>query len=226
MDLTDRQLQLLIAFPIFIIIAVILGFLILRRDPKYRANQCFALSFWLNGMALLFNLIYLFSTDVLFISIFNKLSITMLNIGLIVMIVAILILLKGENEIMQDKRVYLLIISCAILIIFHNFLPVGVSLPEFLPAWSISFGIFQILFSQIFFIVLLYFCIQLYNELTSDVKKKFRRFVIGIIFIDLTTISITIQNMQLFPNYESIAGLFNLGAFIGIILIYYGIIRR
>jgi hypothetical protein len=224
--LTDRQLSLLVAFPVFMALAIILGLLILRRDPKYKANQFFALSFWLNAAALLCNLLYLFSTDPTTISALNKASIILLNAGVPSMLLSILILLRGEKEILQRKITYLFIATVVILMIIHNFLPVGVTMPEYTPRWSLEFGLFQIFFAQTLFIGLLYFSICLYREITPEMQRKFKRFIYGSVFIDITSVSITIQNMQIIPNYDTIGGIFNLGAAIGIILIYYGIVRR
>jgi hypothetical protein len=225
-DLDSRQIGLLVTFPTFIIIAFVLGILILRRDRYYKANQFFALAFWFNGIALLFNLIYLFSQDTLVISILNKASISSINIGLIIMVFGILTLYKGENWINETKSLYGFIVLLIILLIVQNCLPVGVNISEYTPKWSLQFGIFQMLFGQSLFVGLLYFSIMLYRELSEEIKRRFKRFVLGTIFINLTATSVAIQNMQLFVNYEYIAGILNLGAFIGIILIYFGIIRR
>ena len=225
-ELTSRQIGVLITFPIFIIIAIILGILILRRDRYYKANQFFALAFWFNGIALLFNLIYLFSKDPLLISILNKASIGSINIGLIIMLFGILTLYKGENWIKETKALYGFILLLIILLTVENCLPVGVNIPEYTPKWSLQFGIFQLLFGQLLFVGLLYFSILLYRELSDEIKRRFKRFVLGTIFINLKATSVAIQNMQLFENYESIAAVLNLGAFIAIILIYFGIIRR
>ena len=225
-ELTSRQINLLVAFPIFIAIAIILGILILRRDPQYKANQFFALAFWLNGSALLFNLLYLFSQDTFLISILNKASMGSINIGLIIMLFGILTLYMGENWVKETKTLYWFSILLIILLTIQNFLPIDVNIPEYTPKWSLQFGLFQILFGQSLFIILLYFSIQLYRELSVEIKRRFMRFLLGTIFINLTATSITIQNMQIIENYEPIAAVLNLGAFIAIILIYFGIIRR
>ncbi|MDD1777760.1 MAG: hypothetical protein LUQ65_06275 [Candidatus Helarchaeota archaeon] len=225
-DLTSRQIGVLFTFPIFIIIAIILGILILRRDPHYKANQFFALAFFSVSAALLFNLIYLFSQDTFLISTLNKASIGAINVGVIIMLFGILTLYKGEHWIKETKTLYLFIILLIILLTVLNFLPVYVNIPEFTPIWSLQFGIFQLVFGQSLFVGLLYFSILLYRELSTEIKHRFKRFVLGTIFINLTATSIAIQNMRLFENYEPIAAVLNLGAFIAIILIYFGIIRR
>ena len=94
--LTERQIGLLIAFPVFIFIAIILGLLILRRDSRYWGNRLFFIAFVFNALALLFNLLYLFSTESPVISSLNITSITCINCGLSSMILAILVLYKGE----------------------------------------------------------------------------------------------------------------------------------
>ena len=57
-------------------------------------------------------------------------------------------------------------------------------------------------------------------------KKKFKFFVLGVIFIDITILGIIINNMHIIPGFELIRNFLNAGAFIGAILIYFGIIRR
>lgn len=223
-----RELSLLIAFPIFVIIAVILGILILRRDPNYWGNRLFFLAFILNALALIFNLVYLF--DASLIIPLNKASITSINYALICMILAILVLLKGEKEVIANKNTYGFILTATIIIVIHLILPGGIepySTPGgIVPRWSLLFGIYQIIFSQALFIFLMYYAIRLYKEISPEMQHKFKRFLIGGFFVDLTFLSISINNMYIIPGYDSIANLFNLGAFIGIILIYYGIVRR
>lgn len=225
-DLTQRQINLLVFFPIIITVAIILSVLIFRRDPHYKANQFFALAFGSMAGALLFNLIYLFSQDPFFISIFNKISIVSLNLGLILIFFGILTLYKGENWITETKAFPLLITILIILIIIENFLPVDVNIPEYTPKWSLQFGIFQIFMGQTLFIMMLFYSILLYREISNEIKRRFKRFLLGTIFINLTATSVAIQNMQIIENYEPIAAVLNLGAFIGILLIYFGLIRR
>ena len=228
--LTERQIGLLIAFPVFIFIAIILGLLILRRDSRYWGNRLFFIAFVFNALALLFNLLYLFSTESPVSSSLNITSITCINCGLCSMILAILVLYKGENEVIGNKNTYIFLLITSVVIIIQVLLPAGVGVVnvagELVPQWSLYFGLYQIVFGLIYFILLLSYAIQLYREISPEMQKKFKRFLIGGVFVYLTMLSVSINNMRIIPGYEEIAAIFNLGAFIGIILIYYGIVRR
>ncbi|NVM31509.1 MAG: hypothetical protein HWN65_21915 [Candidatus Helarchaeota archaeon] len=233
MELTERQLNLLIAFPIFIAIAIILGLLILRRDPKYWGNRLFFLSFTFNGLALLFNLFYLFSQVKAQVITLNIISILMINIATISMVLAILVLYRGENAVIGSKTTLYFLIAVIIVLTIHVLLPGGVSTrttvsvpPEIVPLWGLHFGIYQMVFSEVMFIAVYYISIKLYKELSDEMKRKFKRFLFGGVFINLTLLSVSIDNMYIFANYEIIGGLLNLGALIGVILIYYGIVRK
>ncbi len=238
-ELTSRELNLLVAFPIFIVVASILGLLILRRDPKYRGNQFFALSFWFNAAALVFNLVYLFVKNHQFIIILNICSISCINTGLILILIAILILYKGENVVMENKLTYVFLFTMIIIMLIHGFLGFflggvdvieitlpGATAPSLVPHWYLYFGLYELILTQTLFLTLLYFSIMLFREISAEMRRKFIRFMIGGFFINLTLISVVIQNMRIIEGYELIGGVLNLGAFIGVILIYYGIVRR
>ncbi len=232
--LTERELQLLVAFPAFIIIAIILGLLILRRDSSYWGNRLFFIVFVVNGLALVFNLLYLFSEVDLTIIRLNIASISCINISVCCLILAILVLYKGENEVIGAKSSYILLLVTGILIAIQAFLPDGVgtmilvdeSGPQKVPHWSLHFGLYQILFNLSYFLIFYYYAIRLYREISPEMQKKFKRFLIGGVFVYLTMLSVSINNMRIIPGYEDIAGIFNLGALIGIVLIYYGIVRK
>lgn len=232
--LTERQIQLLLSFPIFIIIAIILGLLILRRDSRYWGNRFFFLSFIFNAIALLFNLIYLMSTESIVVSALNIVSISCINIGLTCMILAILVIYKGENEVIGKKTTNFFIVVTAILIAIQCLIPDGVGTmilvdekgTQLVPHWSLQFALFQIIFNLSYVILFFYFAIRLYIEISPEMQKRFKRFLIGGVFIYITMLSISINNMRIIPGYEDIASILNVGALIGIILIYYGIVRR
>jgi hypothetical protein len=227
---TDRQLSLLLAFPVFILIAIILGVLILRRDSKYWGNRLFFLCFVFNAFALFFNLLYLFSEAPSFIITFNILSILAINLGTVAMTFAIQVLYYGENEVIGTRRTYIILLLIVIALIVHILIPGAVSTisieGSLEPYWSLPFGIWELIISQILFISIFYLGLKLYYELGVETRRKFKRFLLGAFFIDVTFVNISINNLRVIPGYETIASLLNGCALIGIILIYFGIVRR
>jgi hypothetical protein len=58
-------------------------------------------------------------------------------------------------------------------------------------------------------------------------QSKFKRYLIGLAFLDLTFISVAIDNLNLFgASYAMIGAALNFCIVIGAILIYFGIVRR
>lgn len=227
MDFTPRMYTLAIAFPIVIIIFVVLGILILRKDSKYWGNRLFCGFFWAVAVALTFNIIYLFSQNPPLIQILNIATIDTVNLAIIVLVLATLVIYKGEEEIMRSKKIYALLIGLVLLVVVHLFIP-GVSVGvDFDPSWLVPFGTYEFIYSQTLIIFIFYISFTFYKELGPEIQKKFKRYLIGLIFLDITLISITIDNMNLLgPSYAMIGAALNFCVVVGAILIYYGIVRR
>ncbi|MHA1753325.1 MAG: hypothetical protein ACTSYZ_13255 [Candidatus Helarchaeota archaeon] len=68
--------------------------------------------------------------------------------------------------------------------------------------------------------------IKMYRELGKETRGRFRWFLIGLIFLDITLVSITISNINIIPGYDTIGSILNFMVVIGAILIYKGIIRK
>lgn len=227
MDLTSRELTLAIAFPIVIAIFIILGTLILRKDKKYWGNRFFALFFWLTAVALAFNLLYLFWHNEVIIIVFNIATIELVNMAVCCMLLGILIINKGEDEILHNIKVYSLIVILIALIVGHIFVPSVTVGAEYDPSWGIFFGIYEIVFSQTILALIFYFSLTLFKELTPEMKKKFKLYLIGLIFLDLTLLSISIDNLNIFGTaYATIGAALNFGVVLGALLIYLGIVRK
>ena len=224
--LTARQISYALVFPIVIVIAIILGILVLRRDAKYWGNRFFAFTFWFFALAVSLNFIYLFSYDSFIIAFLNYLSICCIGAGTISLLLGILVIYRGENEIIQNKLTYFFITMMIIIMLIHGLIPEGVRVEFYVPKWSFTFGIYAIIFGQALFFSILFFSIKLYKELSPEMQKKFFIFILGMIFENISLTSIFIKNMYIIPGYELIDSLFNLGAFVSVILIYIGIIRR
>lgn len=225
--LTPRQLTLSIAFPIVIVAFIILGILILRKDKKYWGNRLFALFFWIVAVALGFNLTYLFSTDYLMILILNEVTIFLINGAIIAILFGTLVIYKGEETIIKNKKTFISLIGLAVIILIQILLSYGngVSVDND-PYWSLEFGIYELVFSQFILITVFYCSYLFYRELSKDMKNKFRWFLVGLIFLDITLVSITIDNMNIIPGYGTIGAILNFMVVIGAFLIYLGIVRR
>lgn len=229
-QLTERQIQLSVAFSVIIIFYVILGFLILRRDKKYFGNQLYASSFWTGSLSLIFNIIYLFLANIELIRILNIASIIALNATMLILLFAIMVIKRGKREFLQSKITYLILISFIVLTIIQYLIPNGVIViydgVDYLPRWSLLFGVYEILTSSIYAIATLVYSFILFKQLSKEIKKKFIRFIIGNFLYYITFINVAINNMNIIPGYANIAAVINLLAIPGLILVYYGIVRR
>ena len=227
MLINPRQITLLIAFPIVVVLFIILGILVLRKDIKYWGNRLFALFFWVVALALLFNLTYLFSININFIDIFNLITIETINIGVVFLLLGTLVVYKGEYIVIKNRKILLFLVVIILLIIIHIFLSYQNSVSiEYRPVWSMMFGLYESFFSQGLLISIFYFSLKFYIDLASDMKRKFRWYLIGLIFLDITLLSIIIGNMHLFPALNDIITILNFCIIIGALMIYSGIIRR
>ena len=178
-------------------------------------------------MALTFNIVYLFSDNPILIRVLNIATIEMVNLAIISLFLATLVIYKGEDEIIHSKKIYTLLIGLIILIVVHVFIPSVMVSVQFDPSWLLPFGTYEIIFSQTLLVLIFYLSFTFYRELGPEIQKKFRRYLIGLIFLDITLISITIDNMNVFGSgYATIGALLNFCVVFGAILIYYGIVRR
>lgn len=88
-------------------------------------------------------------------------------------------------------------------------------------------GLYELIFSQALIVSIYYFSFAFYRELSAEMRTKFKRYLIGLAFLDLTLISITIDNLNIFgESYGMIGAALNFCVVIGAILIYYGIVRK
>ncbi|NVM52264.1 MAG: hypothetical protein HWN66_01085 [Candidatus Helarchaeota archaeon] len=227
--LTPRMLTLAIAFPIVIVIFIILGILVLRKDSKYWGNRFFALFFWLTAATLFFNVFYLFSTNDAFITVFNLVTVEAANISFFALLLGILVISKGEDEIIHRKKFYALIMLMIVLIVIQVCIPNAVyfeSTDPHDPRWSLPMGLYEFAFSTALMVAVYYFSFTFYQEL-SEMRSKFRRYLIGIAFLYITLISVTIDNLNIFgESYALIGAALNFCVLIGALLIYFGIIRK
>lgn len=230
LELTDRQLTLLIALPVAAIMFTILGILILRRDKSYLGNRCFALFFWLSALGLVFNLMYLFSNDVSLIMYGNLASIQSVNASIVALLFGTLVIYKGETETLQSKKSLVLLIALIATIVVQSVIPgsimVDCSSGACDPTWSILYGTMVLAFTQAIMIAIIILSVRLFKDFSDEMKKKFSLYLIGLIMADLTLLSVTLDNLAIFPGLSSLFSYMNMLVIIGSILIYFGIVRR
>lgn len=234
-ELTTRQITLTIAFPIVIFLFILLGIIVLRKDSRYWGNRFFASFFWATALTLAFNLLYLYSTDISYVSSMNLVTAEMAIVGIMGLLLGILVVNKGENTIIHNIKTYLLLGLFATLIVIQVILPGAVyivvtvvdSVVVLDPQWALNMVLYELAFSQSLIFAIYYFSFKFYKELTPELKTKFRRYLIGLAFLDLTFISVAIDNWGIFgAAYADIGGVLNFCVVIGAILIYLGIVRK
>ncbi len=228
--MNGREISLTILFPVVAALFIILGILILLKDKKYWGNRCFALFFWVTALTLILNVTYLYIYDTKIIASLNLITAEAAIVGIIALLLGILVIYKGEDEIIHNKLTYFFIIGMIALFIIQAFIRDSIyfKIEEsgYDPFWSIPFGLYEFVFSQSLILAIFYFSFQLYKELSSEMRKKFKFYLIGVVFLDLTLISITIDNMDIIQGFQTIANLLNIFIVIGALFIYYGIVRR
>ncbi len=238
--LTARQINFGIGFLIMIVMAIIVGILILRKDVKYWGNRFFAFAFFFFAAAVSLILIYLFSYDSSVIAFLNYLSFCNINATPICLLLGVLVIYKGEDEVIQNKSTYIFIIMMAIIMFIQGLIPGGVRVEFNLPKWSFLFGLYEIILGQAIFFSVVYYSIKLYKELTPEMQKKLKYFITGIILANISITSVVIKNMDIIGGFQLIesifgvgslisfifVGIFSLGTLISFIFIYFGIVRR
>ncbi len=227
MDLTSRQLTLLIAFPVVIAIFIILGYLVLRKDPKYWGNRCFALFFWITASTLALNLSFILSTNDLFIIHMNIITIETANLSIVAVLLGILVIYRGEGEILHDKKIFLFLGLIAVLIIIQICIPAAIYVVDFDARWTTPFALYELCYSQGLMLATYYFSLKFYWELSADIRKRFLLYLVGLTILDLTLVTVTIDNWYIFgAGFQTIASIVNLSIILAAILIYFGIVRR
>ncbi|MFX1298092.1 MAG: hypothetical protein ACFFD2_24980, partial [Promethearchaeota archaeon] len=140
-EITPRVITVLIAFPTVIGIFAVLGILILRKDIKYWGNRFYALFFWIVAAGLTFNVSYIFSENLSIIKILNITTIECVNVGIIALLLGNLVIYKGEQYIIGNKKSCLSILAIFIIILSHIYTPeVLTNLEDPRIIWTFPFG--------------------------------------------------------------------------------------
>ncbi len=227
-EITPRIITLLIAFPIVIGIFTLLGILVIRKDRNYWGNRLYSLFFWIIAVGLTCNVSYVLSDNLLLIKTLNITTLECVNVGIIALLLGNLVIYKGEPAIIGTKKTTLFILTMLLTITAHVFTPDVITIPgEASVIWTLPFGVFEIIFSQIIILSTLYISSIIYKELPQELRSKFKWFLIGLVSMDISLLSITLLNMQILPSTSLIPFIINFSCLIcGSILIYFGIVRK
>jgi len=208
-----------------------LAYKIIQRDRK-RLNIIFA-SFYISAATGLFiNFIYGPLDNINVIYFLNYITNFCLYFSVIFLLVFCLILLKSEKVITKNKQlliisIYGILISLMILFPWND--PewgINIAEPQASPDWSIPFYLYVILvISIVATIPIFYFAIKIFKKFEdTQLKRKWKFFIIGTIEITIFTYGILTSNMLNMPAFRTIMGAIGLVlAISGGYLIYYGV---
>ena len=131
---------------------------------------------------------------------------------------------------MQNKKSFLLLIVLIVAIIAQSVIPgsvmVDCSSGACDPTWSILYGTMVLVFTQAIMIAIIVLSVRLFKDFSEEMKKKFSLYLIGLIMADITLLSVTLDNLAIFPGLSSLFSYMNMLVIIGSIFIYFGIVRR
>ncbi|MBD3228277.1 MAG: hypothetical protein GF329_08805 [Candidatus Lokiarchaeota archaeon] len=223
----SRVISTSVITPIIAIIFVILILLTLKRDKDYLANKFLVFFYILIIIACITQLIYLYSSNIVFITYGNLFTITSLNLGSFFLFLSILVIYRGETYFFRDKKIIFMMFLILFFIITEIFLVEGISVSEnYKPVWSMNFGFCQFILSQGIIAIQFFLSVKIYKKVIGSVRNKFRYFIIGIGLLDVHLIWLIIYNLNIIPLVESFGTIFQLCGLIGAFLLYYGMIQK
>lgn len=196
-----RFITIYIVQGIVFVFFIFLAYQILKRDTK-RLNLIFA-GFYITIAAGLFvNFIYGPLTDLNTVYLLNYITMWLLFFAPIFLTIFSLILLKSEKVITAGKQYLIIIVYgalLALLIIFpwnNSEIGIMISTPQASPWWSIPFFLYTVIvISAIAIIPNLVLSFQILKKFEDEqLKKKWKRYIIGLIFLYIFTYGIMISN--------------------------------
>ena len=195
---------------------------ILKKDINCLETRLLAISFVFGVAVGIAQLLYLYSTNTLFIIVINKVGIEALNLCSLFLFLSILVIYRNIESFFKNRLIMIVLISTFCAIFIHVLLPTGVYVNDvYEPYWSIEFGIYQIFFSQIIIASLIIISIKLYqNYLSEKVRNKFRIFIVGVFMLDIHIIWAFIANLMQNPMISLYGILFQACGVVGMFLIY------
>ncbi|MBD3229291.1 MAG: hypothetical protein GF329_13995 [Candidatus Lokiarchaeota archaeon] len=230
-----RFFQIYVIQGLIFAVCVFLGYRTLKRNNK-RINVIFSGFYFSVAVGLFLNFIYAplqiegLETVVL---ILNFLTNYFISLGPIFFVVFVLLIYKSGKIIDTNKQLLIIGSYAVILFLMVIFLPFrGViinSTTRWKPVYNLAF--FLYLMITLFLgttVPSLYYAMKIYiNFSTKDLKKRWKYFIIGTVFLFLFmygTFSANFLDIQIFRTIWSLIGLFLVIA--GIILIYFGVGRQ
>jgi len=226
-----RFITIYIVQGIVFVFFIFLAYQILKRDTK-RLNLIFA-GFYITISAGLFvNFIYGPITDLNTVYLLNFITNFLLFYAPIFLTIFSLILLKSEKVITAGKQYLILIVYgalLAVLIIFpwnNSEIGIMISTPQSSPWWSIPFFLYAVIVISVLCIIPnLVLSFQILKKFEDEqLKKKWKRYIIGLIFLYIFTYGLMISNMLNNATFRLGMGLISIILnLIGSFLVYKGV---
>ncbi|MBD3186177.1 hypothetical protein GF325_05060 [Candidatus Bathyarchaeota archaeon] len=221
-----REITIFVIFPIVAVLFIILGALILRRDKRYLANQAYTIFFWSVGIGLLFNVIYVIFPEENLIIAFNLTTTELVNAGFASLLLATLVIYKGEKIVQESIQIKIIMLGIAIACVILGLIPGGIYVIMNDALWSVAFGTMELILTQGILLACVVISLTIIKDLGPEMKRKFLLYIIGIVFLNITFFGTAIDNMNFFPEIHDVFSYLNILVIIGTILIYFGIVRR
>ena len=226
-----RFITIYVVQGIVFVFFIFLAYQILKRDTK-RLNLIFA-GFYLTISAGLFvNFIYGPITDLATVYLLNIITMWLLFFAPIFLTIFSLILLKSEKVITAGKQ-YLILIVYGVLLALMIVFPRGdstwgimISEPQASPWWSIPFFIYTAsVISVMAIIPNLVLSFQILKKFEDEqLKKKWKKYIIGLIFLYIFTYGIMLSNTLNNATFRLGVGLISIILnLIGSYLVYKGV---
>ena len=222
-----RDLVVYGAFGTTSVVMLLLAVLTLRKDPKYLANITLAAAFGMIFLAMALNVVayHFFQGQPPFLFLF-KLIYVFSTASLVFIMETLLIIYKGPKFAIQKKNISIpLVMLCGCLLI--PFCTLREFTPEYsLVVWTASFSTAVLSLNIIYFGTVLFVSFKLLSRLGQSVRRRFLRFLHGIILLGTAYLFIIMTLAHIIPAIF----IFGPATFIMIILggmfMYRGIIRH
>ncbi len=229
-----RILQVYIIQGAICIFFFFIGYKIIKRNPKKRLNQIFALFFLIGGGSLIFNFIYAPIDDPNLqelARILNIFTIYFVVLSMAFLLLFIMIVNKSEKVINTQKQILVLIIYAALLsVLFFIPEPYGAKveiLPDgtqLAPVWGIVFVIYTLIIIGITIAISYRLCVVVFFKFEDkSLQKKWRFFTLGLCIFWYIAIGTCLNNLINNDTFRLIFGLSGIIIVLGAYLIYYGV---
>ena len=197
-----RFITIYIVQGIVFVFFIFLAYQILKRDTK-RLNLIFAGFYLTIAAGLVVNFIYGPITDLNTVYLLNFITNFLLFYASIFLMIFNLILLKSEKVITAGKQYLILLVygvMLALMILFptnNSDIGIMIATPQASPWWSIPFFLYVVAVMTVICVIPnLVLSFQILKKFEDEqLKKKWKRYIIGMIFLYIFTYGIMISNM-------------------------------